>query len=120
MLTIMNGLPNHVLGVTATGDVTKDDLENVLIPALDSLVERTGEIHYLLELKTPVKNFSLGAWLSDAKVGIKHLAKWKKIAIVTAEKGVEKFSDVFGIAVPGESKGFPSEQLEQAKQWVAA
>jgi hypothetical protein len=120
MLTIIKDLPSHVLGIKATGNVDKLDFETVLIPAMDDLVKRTGEINYLLELETPVKNFSMGAWLEDAKIGLKHFTKWKKIAIVTAEKGVEKFSDVFGIAVPGESKGFPLEELEQAKQWVAS
>ncbi len=120
MLSIIQDLPSHVVGIKATGTVNKEDFETVLIPALDDLVERTGKINYLLQLDTEVKNFSLGAWLQDAKVGLTNFTKWNKIAIVTAEKGVEKFSDIFGIAVPGESKGFSPDQLEEAKQWVAA
>jgi hypothetical protein len=120
MLSIISGLPKHVVGIKATGDVDQKDFEQVLIPALDQTVEENGEINYLLQLETPVKNFSIGAWWEDAKVGLKHFTKWHKIAIVTAEKGVEKFSDIFGIAVPGESKGFPPDQLEEAKLWVAS
>jgi len=120
MLSIINNLPKHVLGIRASGKVDKEDFEKILIPALDDLVKRKGQINYLLQLETKVKNFTMGAWFEDAKIGLKHFTKWHKIAIVTAEKGIEKFSDIFGIAVPGESKGFPLEQLEEAKQWVAA
>lgn len=120
MLSIITDLPNHVVGIKATGEVNKNDFETVLIPALDDLVKRTGEINYLLQLDTEVKNFTIGAWMDDAKVGLKHFTKWHKIAIVTAEKGVEKFSDIFGIAVPGESKGFAMNELEEAKKWVAS
>ena len=120
MLSIIQGLPDSVLGIKATGEVDAKDFETVLIPALETLVERTGMINYLLLLETPVKNFTIGAWLEDAKVGLKNFTKWHRIAVVTAEKGVEKFSDVFGIVVPGESKGFTLEQLEEAKLWVAS
>lgn len=120
MLTRIDGLPSHVLGLKATGEVTKSDIENVLIPGLDALVEAYGKINYLLVLETEVKNFTIGAWLQDAKAGITNFLKWNKIAIVTSEKGVEKFSDVFGVVVPGTSKGFSPDELEEAMAWVAA
>lgn len=120
MLTIINDLPPNVVGVKATGEVNKTDFENVLIPALKELASRTGEINYLLHLDTGVKHFTLGAWIQDAKIGIKNFFRWNKIAIVTDEKKVENFSDVFGLAVPGESKGFSLEQLDEAKKWVSS
>lgn len=119
MLSLIKDLPAHVTGVRATGKVTKYDFEQVLIPAIDDLVKRTGKINYLLLLETPVSNFSLGAWIDDAIVGLKHFTQWNKIAVVTDQKGVEKFTDVFGYVVPGDSKGFTLSQLEEAKQWVS-
>jgi hypothetical protein len=38
MLQMIQGLPPHVVGVHATGEITKEDLETVLIPAIDKLV----------------------------------------------------------------------------------
>jgi len=40
--------------------------------------------------------------------------------VVTDQKGVEKFTDVFTLAVPGESKGYTHAELEEAKAWVSA
>lgn len=119
MLQLIQGLPSHVVGVKATGEVTADDLKAVLIPALEKVVEQHGHIHYLLQLDTDVKNWTFGAWMQDAKAGLQNFTKWKKIAVVSDEKAVEKFTDVFSYLTPGESKGFKPEELEQAKTWVA-
>lgn len=118
MLTEITGLPDHVFGVRATGEVTSEDLKNVLLPGLERTAARFNEIRYLLVLETDVKNFTAGAWIQDAKAGLQNFTKWKKIAVVSAEKGVEWFTDIFTIATPGSSKGFKPEEIEQAKAWL--
>ncbi|WP_131537238.1 SpoIIAA family protein [Pedobacter nototheniae] len=118
MLTEITGLPENVFGVRATGEVDADDLKNVLLPGLKRIVDRFDEIRYLLVLDTDVKNFTAGAWVQDAKAGLQNFTKWKKIAVVSHEKGVEWFTDVFTIATPGSSKGFKPNELEQAKAWL--
>ncbi|RZL15663.1 MAG: STAS/SEC14 domain-containing protein [Pedobacter sp.] len=119
MLTEITGLPDNVFGVRATGVVDSDDLKNVLLPGLKRTAERFDEIRYLLVLETDVKNFTAGAWIQDAKAGLENFTKWKKIAVVSDEKGVEWFTDVFTIATPGSSKGFSPNQLEEAKVWLS-
>lgn len=120
MLSIINDLPGHVLGVRATGTVDKADLDNILLPALQEKVNNYDEINYLLVLDTDVGNWTAGAWVQDAKAGLKHFTKWNKIAVVTDQKGVEKFTDIFTFAIVGESKGFKPDELEIAKLWVSA
>lgn len=73
MLSVIPNLPSHVLGIRAADEVTKQDVDTVLKPAIDNLVDRTDGIHYLLVLDTSVKNWDFGAWISDALVGIKTL-----------------------------------------------
>lgn len=119
MLSIMQDLPPYVIGIRATGAVTKQDLDEVLKPTLEALVKRTGRINYLLLLETPVSNFTIGAWIDDVVLGLKHFNHWNRIAIVTNEKLVEKFSDVFGFVIPGQSKGFTLAELPAAKKWVS-
>lgn len=119
MLELITDLPDFVVGVTATGEVTKEDLEQVLIPAIDRQVEKYDAIYYLLHLETDVKNWDFGAWMSDAKVGLKHLSKWTKIAVVTAQENVRTFTEVFSKLSPGEARGFAPDQLQAAKAWVS-
>ncbi len=119
MLSPIENLPPYVFGVKASGEVTADDLKNVLLPGLESLTKRYNEIYYILVLETEVENFTAGAWLQDAFAGLKHITQWKKMAIVTDQKAVENFTDVFSYVAPGEAKGFTLEQLQEAIAWVS-
>lgn len=119
MLKKITDVPDYVAGFVATGEITKDDYDAVLVPELDRVDKQHGHIHYLLVLETPVKNFSAGAWLQDAWVGLKHYRGWKKIAVVTDEKAVETFTDKFSAFIPGKTKGYKLSELEAAKKWIA-
>jgi len=90
-----------------------------LQPALAELKNRTGKINYLLHLETQVSNFTLGAWLKNLVVGLKHFTQWNRIVVVANETMVEKFSDAFSLVVPGKSKGFKPGELTKAKLWVS-
>ena len=119
MLQYINDLPDHVVGILATGEVNKDDYERVLIPHMEELVKRQGEINYLLVLETDVQNFSTAAWWEDFKLGLKNFTKWKRVAIVTDQKGVEWFSDVFRHFIPGNSRGYKLVELPEAIAWIS-
>jgi hypothetical protein len=119
MLQKLDGIPSYVAGFKATGEVTRDDYDTMLVPELERVDKEHGHIHFLMVMETPAREFSLGAWLQDAWQGIKHFRGWKKVAIVTDEKAIEKFSNVFSVMIPGQSRGFPLTQLEAAKTWVA-
>jgi hypothetical protein len=118
MLQFINDLEPHVVGIHAIGEVTKEDIETVLIPRIDDLVKRQGEINYLMVLETDVKNFTAGAWWGDLKLGLKNFTKWNKIAVVSDQKGVEWFSDAFRFFIPGKSKGFSLNELDEAVKWI--
>ncbi len=119
MLSIITDTPSHVFGVTAIGEVTADDLKNTLLPGLQGLEERQNEIYYLLVLETEVGNFTAGAWFQDMVAGLKHFTKWTKIAVVTDQIAVEKFTDAFSYITPGEAKGYKLSELAEAKAWLA-
>lgn len=118
MLTEITGLPENIFGVRATGEVDASDVQDVLLPGLKRTADRFNEIRYLLVLETDIKNFTAGAWVQDAKAGLQNFTKWEKIAVVSSEKGVEWFTDVFTIATPGRSKGFKPDEIEAAKEWL--
>ncbi|MGF7073281.1 STAS/SEC14 domain-containing protein [Mucilaginibacter sp. 3215] len=119
MLQIINNLPQHVIGIYASGEVTRNDMEIILIPKIQELKNRQGEINYLLVLGTGVENFTLAAWWDDLKLGLTNFTNWHRIAVVTDQKGVEWFTDLFRFMIPGKSRGFSPDQLEEAKAWVS-
>lgn len=120
MITHLTDVPANVVAFRATGEVTKDDYDKVVIPAIDALVAKQDSINFLLIVDTAMKNFTIGALLKDLGVGLKHFTKWHKMAIVSEEADVIKFTDYFSYIAPGEAKGFDHSRIEEAKQWVSS
>lgn len=117
MITIIPEAPENVAAFNATGEVTKEDFENLVFPVVKAKVEHFHELNYLLYLDTDIDNFTVGAWFEDMLLGLKNLINWNRVAIVTDEKGVQNFTDIFSVLMPGEFKSFPKENLYNALYW---
>lgn len=119
MLTKIEDVPDYVAAFKATGEVNKNNYETLLLPELERVDKMHGHIHFLLVLETPVKNFSIGAWLEDIWAGIKHFRGWKKMAIVSDENLVKSITDKISFFIPGKTKVFKLSETDIAKKWVA-
>lgn len=117
MITIIPEAPENFAAFNATGEVTKEDFENLVIPRVKQKVDQFNELNYLLYLDTDLDNFTMGAWLQDALLGLKNLTKWNRTAIVTDKEGVQNFTDIFSVLMPGEFKSFPKGNLYNALYW---
>ncbi|MCT2561007.1 STAS/SEC14 domain-containing protein [Chryseobacterium herbae] len=117
MITIIPEAPENVAAFNATGEITREDFENLVIPHVKEKVDEFGELNYLLYLDTDLDKFTMGAWLQDALLGLKNLSKWNRAAIVTDKEAVQNFTDIFSVLMPGEFKSFPKENLYNALYW---
>lgn len=117
MITIISEAPENVAAFSATGDVTKEDFENLVLPHVQRKVNEYNELNYLLYLDTDLDKFTMGAWLQDALLGLKNLTLWNRAAIVTDKEGVQNFTDIFSVVMPGEFKSFPKGNLYNALYW---
>ncbi|MCT2406827.1 STAS/SEC14 domain-containing protein [Chryseobacterium antibioticum] len=117
MITIIPEAPENVAAFNATGEITREDFENLVIPHVKEKVDEFGELNYLLYLDTDLDKFTMGAWLEDALLGLKNLSKWNRAAIVTDKEAVQNFTDIFSVLMPGEFKSFPKENLYNALYW---
>ncbi len=119
MIEVITGLPAHVAGFRATGKITSEDYQKIIYPLVGSIAKAFGKINYLLVVETPLSNYSAGAWIDDALLGIKYFTKWNKLGIVSQSDGIKKFTNTFGKLIPGETKGFKLEELPVAKEWIS-
>lgn len=119
MITLIPDVPDNVAAFKASGEITKDDFERLVMPHVEAKTNAYGELNYLLYVDTDLDNFTAGAWLQDALLGIKNLMKWNRAAIVTDKKGVQNFTEIFSVVMPGEFKAFPKEDLNNALYWCA-
>jgi hypothetical protein len=119
MLHLINDLPPHVSGLHAFADVTETQYEYALIPVIDNLLKKNRKINFVLVLETDIKNFTSGAWCGNIKIGFKYFFKWGRVALVTDQKGVMGYSDLFKYIIPGKFRFFPIDQLDKAIRWVS-
>lgn len=119
MIEILKNMPENVAAFRATGEVTQADFEKVVLPHVAALVQQTGKLNYLLVLDTLLKDFTMGAWLQDALLGVKHLLQWNRAAIVTDVPAIHHFTTVFSALMPGEFRGFNKIDIDVAVEWVS-
>ncbi|MBC7411877.1 MAG: STAS/SEC14 domain-containing protein [Bacteroidia bacterium] len=119
MITHLQYLPSNIVGFKAVGDITEKDITETVMPKVKALIDKTDKLNYLLVLETSVKNFTIGAWMKDAMMGIKHLTKWNRAAIVSDVEAIRNFTNFFSYLMPGEFKGFEHKDLDQAIDWVS-
>jgi hypothetical protein len=119
MIQHLQNLPQNIVGFKATGEITEEDFSETVLPKVETLIDKTDKLNYLLVLETSVKNFTVGAWMKDAMMGIKHLTKWNRAAIVSDVEAVRNFTNFFSYLMPGEFKGFEHKDLQQAIDWVS-
>lgn len=112
-------LPPTVVGFKALWDVTREDFEEVVIPCVQKHVEKMGQLNYLLVLNTSIRNFTFGAWFKDVMMGLKHICKWRRAAIVTDSVSIRHFTSIFSFFVPGEFNTFTHDELNQAIAWLS-
>lgn len=112
-------LPANVLGFTAKGTVTADDYESVIIPAVEALFARQKKIRFLYHLGEAFSGFEAAAAWDDAKLGLKHLGGWERLAVVTDVEWVRAAVKVFGLAIPGEIRVFHDRELAEARRWIS-
>jgi hypothetical protein len=119
MIQQLDNLPPNMVGFKATGEVTEADFTNTVMPKVKQLIDKTDKLNYMLVLDTSIKNFTAGAWFKDAIMGVKHLSKWNRAAIVSDVDGIRTFTDIFSVIMPGEFKGFEHKDLQAAVDWVS-
>jgi hypothetical protein len=122
MIQRIDDVPAGVIGLRASGKLTKEEYESVLEPALKEATE-SGEARVLFVLPD-FDGLEPKAWLEDVKTGLevelKNRSAWKRLAFVTGVDWIAKATRLFAWAMPGELAVYDMDQLDEAKSWVAA
>jgi hypothetical protein len=119
MIGILPGIPPNVAGFKASGEVTREDYEKIVFPVIRQHVEAFGHLNFVFYVDTSLKNFSAGAWIRDIWMGLKEIARWHKVAIISDVERIRRFTDTISHLLPGEYKGFPTHLLEDAIRWAS-
>lgn len=119
MIEIIPGLPDNVVAVSVSGEVTGDDYKNVLIPAVEEKIKKYGKVRMLYQLDEELEWFTLNAMLEDAKVGIQNITAFEKIAVVSDVDWVNSAVGIFKFIIPFPVKTYKNDELPEAKAWIS-
>ena len=122
MIERLSDMPPGTIGFRATGEIEREDYDDVLAPELRRALEAGGGLRtlYLIE---DLEEIEPGALWADTKLGVdlgvRHHDAWVRSAIVTDIDWMARATKWFAWMIPGEARVFPLAELERAKAWVA-
>jgi len=118
MMTSIENLPADTVGFVATGRITKDDYENVLIPATEAAFRNHEKVAVYYQIGPNFDGFDAGAMLDDALIGMRHLVDWKRVAVVTDVEWIANAAKAFSFLMPGKVKTFSLCKEAEARTWL--
>jgi hypothetical protein len=118
MIEILPESKDKILGIKVSGELTDRDYRDVLIPTLETIIEKHGKGRFLCAIDQTFSGMELGAMWDDTRFYLKHWNDLEKMALVGGQKWIEVLMKVFAHFMPGEAKTFSSEQLSEAWDWI--
>lgn len=118
MLDEMEGLPENVVAMSASGRVTGDDYDAVLMPAVKRALARHERIRFLYRLGSEFAGFAT-LW-GDSTIALSDRRAAERIAVVTDSPWIADAVKEFGFLAPCPVKVFADSELALAKVWVTA
>ena len=112
-------MPDGVIGLQATGEVSADDYKSVLVPAIDRALKGGEKVRLVYELGPDYEGFEAGGVWQDLRVGTSHFYSFARVALVTDVDWIRRATNAFGFLMPGDIKVFGLRERADAARWAA-
>ena len=120
MIERQPNFPVNVVAIACRGLVTKSDYETELIPAIDQALAANPKIRLYYQIGADFKSFEPGAMWDDFKIGMEHLTRWERVAVVTDVDWIKQSARLFGFLIPADTKSFALSEAAEARAWIVA
>ena len=120
MIEMLKGFPDNVVALACKGHVTRADYDKVLVPAVEEALKRQQKVRLYYEIGADFEGIDPGAVWEDFMVGMGHLFRWERVAVVTDVEWIANTMKVFGFLMPVEIKLFPVSRAKEARDWLVA
>jgi hypothetical protein len=120
MLKPIETLPKGLWGLRATGKVTKEDYETVVIPYLDQARQQGRRVRMLYQLGPEFDGFSAAAAWQDLRVGLRYLRLFERCAVITDVDWVKTATRALAAVMPCPVRLFANDEFDDAVAWLDA
>lgn len=118
MLEKINDLPNGVLGVRATGKVSKEDYEDAVLPYFDEARQKGDRIRFLYQFGPEFEGFTARAAWEDMRLGMRYLRLFERCAVVSDLQWIRRASRAVGVTMPCPVRVFENDGFQDAVAWL--
>jgi hypothetical protein len=120
MIECLTGFPPNVVAFRGHGQVTRQDYQQVLIPAVEHALQAHGKVRLYYEIGADFTGMDAGAMLDDFGIGVEHLLHWERIAVVTDVGWVRHAAQAFVFLMPRWARLFGLAEAEAARRWISS
>jgi hypothetical protein len=118
MLERIDNLPPGVVGVRASGSVSKEDYEKVLEPLFEQARARAEKLRFLYEFAPDFRGFSAAAAWEDVRFGLGAVRQLAGCAVVTDLAWLRESAKFVGFWLPSPVRVFPLAERDQAIEFL--
>ena len=119
MIEILTDCPDNIVAAAAHGVVTKHDYQDTLVPRVELTLKRYPKIRCYYHLGAQLSKMEPGAVWEDFKIGVEHLSRWERVAVVTDVEWISAVN-VVRFLMPGEVRVFAQSEAASAREWITA
>ncbi|MGE0416598.1 MAG: STAS/SEC14 domain-containing protein [Acetobacteraceae bacterium] len=120
MITIQPGFPDNVVALACEGQVTRKDYDDILVPAVEAALARHQKLRLYYDIGPGFTGMDPGAMWEDFLVGMQHLMRWERVAVVTDVPWIAHTVNAFRFLMPGKVRVFTGTDRKVAQDWIAA
>ncbi|MGH6817140.1 MAG: STAS/SEC14 domain-containing protein [Methylovirgula sp.] len=120
MIEQLSDFPDNVLAFVCRGQVTRAEYRTVLEPAVKKALAQHDRVRLYYETATDFIGIDSGAVWEDFKVGMEHLTRWERVALVTDVGWIKHTMRLFSFLMPGTMKSFPTSEAARARSWIVS
>lgn len=120
MIELLKNFPSNVVALAASGQVTKEDYEKIVVPAVERALAQHEKVRLYYQIGSDFAGIDPGAMWADTKVGMGHILKWERIAVITDVEWIKVSVTAFGFLMPAQVNVYSNADAEAARKWISA
>ena len=118
MIRVKHAREASIFEMRMEAPVTAEDYNDILMPALDEAIVTSEKLRFLAVVEAGISDFSLGAMLQDARLGLKHWSGFDRAAIVSDNDVLKGTIKAFSVFFPCPVDFFKMDDIEAARRWL--